>query len=47
MPEYSLFSDAKTAEYDAKQIVGSEFTGNFAERLLRQAQFFGKEFKRR
>lgn len=44
-PCTALFSDAKPAENNAKQVVGREFTGNFTQRLLCQAQFFGKEFK--
>src|SRR3990172_4471281 len=46
-PESKLFADAKPAENDAQQVVGREFTGNLAERLLRQAQFLGEQFERR
>ena len=46
-PECLLFSDAKPAKYDTQQIVGREFASNFAERLLRQAEFFGEQLKRR
>lgn len=43
--EDSLFSDAETAEDYPEQIVGGKFAGNLAERLLRQPEFFGKQFE--
>lgn len=38
--EAKLFSDAELTENHAKQIVGTEFSGDFRERFLAQAQFF-------
>lgn len=44
MQEGLLLSYAKSAEYLAEQVVGSEFAGDRVERLLREAQLFGKKF---
>lgn len=41
-----LFTDAEAGENTPQQIVGGEFTGDFAQRLLRQAQFFGQQLPR-
>lgn len=40
-----LLSDAELAEDHAEEVVGAEFAGNFRERFLSQAQFFGEEFQ--
>lgn len=45
--EVFSLADAELTEYDAEEVVGGEFTGNFAKRLLRQAEFFGQKFKLR
>ena len=42
-----LLADAEAAENDAEQVVGAEFSGDFAERLLGQAKFLGKQFQGR
>jgi hypothetical protein len=42
---FSLFANAKAAEYHAQQIIGGKFACNFAARVLREAQVFGKQFK--
>ena len=35
-------ADAETAENDTQQVIGGEFTGDFAQCVLCQAQFLGK-----
>jgi len=42
-----LLADTKTAEDLAEQIVGRERAGDLAERVVREAQFFGEEIERR
>jgi hypothetical protein len=37
-----LFSDTKTAEYLAEQIVAGEFTGDLAQGVLSEPQVFGE-----
>ena len=43
--KYSLFANAKPTEYHAQQIIGGKFACDFAARVLREAQVFGKQFK--
>ena len=43
---HALFADAETREDAAKQIIGGELTGDFAERLLCAAQLFSDELAR-
>ena len=38
-----LLANAKAREDDAQQVVGREFAGDLAQRLLGQAQFFGQQ----
>jgi hypothetical protein len=45
-PVGRLFPDTEPAEDRAKKVVGGEFAGDFAERVLGEAQFLGEEFER-
>ena len=40
----TLLSDAKTGEDPSQQVIGREFTGDLAERLLGTAQFLREQF---
>lgn len=39
-----LFPDTKTGKYFSQQVVAGELAGDFVQRLLRFAQFFGHQF---
>ena len=42
--DLELFSDTEAGKYFSQQVVAGELAGDFVQRLLRFAQFFGHQF---
>ena len=39
-----LFTNTKAGEDSSQQVIGTEFSGDFTQHLLRLAQVFGQQF---